>query len=76
MTLKSNGGIIFIAALSTTKVLVTSKHSLGPVEGSPISHAQMGEKWLLKQVEAKGKTIEQLAQVLWDNNWTAVAEVC
>ncbi|KAI0826327.1 RNA ligase-domain-containing protein [Irpex lacteus] len=30
LTLKSNGCIIFIAALTPTKLLVTSKHSLGP----------------------------------------------
>ncbi|KAI5121983.1 hypothetical protein M0805_001816 [Coniferiporia weirii] len=76
MTLKSNGCIIFIAPLSPTKLLITSKHSLGPINGVDISHAQMGEKWLLKHLEDKGKTTEQLAQVLWDNNWTAVAELC
>ncbi|EJD05579.1 uncharacterized protein FOMMEDRAFT_78648 [Fomitiporia mediterranea MF3/22] len=76
MTLKSNGCIIFISALSNTKLLVTSKHSLGPVQGVPESHAEVGEKWLLMQLEAKGKKVEDLAQVLWDNNWTAVAELC
>ncbi|TDL22055.1 hypothetical protein BD410DRAFT_771066 [Rickenella mellea] len=76
LTLKSNGCIIFMAALSPTKLLVTSKHSLGPVKGADMSHAQVGEKWLLKHLEAKGKTPEEFAQVLWDNNWTAVAELC
>lgn len=75
MTLKSNGCIIFIAPLSPTKLLVTSKHSLGPVQYAKLSHAQAGEQWLLKHLEAKGKTTEELAQTLWDNNWTAVAEV-
>ncbi|THH10619.1 hypothetical protein EW145_g1197 [Phellinidium pouzarii] len=76
MTLKSNGCIIFIAALSPTKLLVTSKHSLGPVVNAPVSHAQAGENWLMKHIAKSGKSPEQLAQVLWDNNWTAVAELC
>ena len=75
MTLKSNGCIIFIGALTPTKLLVTSKHSLGPIQGVPISHAQMGENWLLKHLEKSGKTTEQLASVLWEENLTAVAEV-
>ncbi|KAH8116068.1 RNA ligase-domain-containing protein [Phellopilus nigrolimitatus] len=76
MTLKSNGCIIFIAALSPTKLLVTSKHSTGPLQNVPISHAQMGERWLLKHLKGKGKTTEQLARVLWDTKCTAVAELC
>ncbi|KAL5476920.1 TRL1 [Sanghuangporus weigelae] len=76
MTLKSNGCIIFIAALTPSTLLVTSKHSLGPVQGSEVSHAQMGERWLVRQLARKGKTVEQLAAVLWENNWTAVAELC
>lgn len=64
-----------MGALTSTKLLVTSKHSLGPIEGVEYSHAQMGEKWLLKHLESKGKTTEQLAKVLWENNWTAIAEV-
>ncbi|KAL5498563.1 TRL1 [Sanghuangporus vaninii] len=76
MTLKSNGCIIFIAALTPSKLLVTSKHSLGPVGGSEVSHAEMGERWLVRQLGKKGKTVEELAVVLWANNWTAVAELC
>ncbi|KAL5521724.1 TRL1 [Sanghuangporus sanghuang] len=76
MTLKSNGCIIFIAALTPSKLLVTSKHSLGPVQGSEVSHAEMGERWLVRQLGRKGKTVEELAAVLWENNWTAVAELC
>ncbi|THH20338.1 hypothetical protein EW146_g1028 [Bondarzewia mesenterica] len=76
LTLKSNGCIIFIAALTPSKLLITSKHSLGPVGGAEESHAQVGERWLLHHLEIAGKTTEQLAQRLWDSNWTAVAELC
>ncbi|KAF5380128.1 hypothetical protein D9615_006236 [Tricholomella constricta] len=76
LSLKSNGCIIFIAALTKSKLLVTSKHSLGPVAGSAVSHAQAGEAWLRKYLEQKGRTEEQLATHLWENNWTAVAELC
>ena len=75
LSLKSNGCIIFIAALTETKLIITSKHSLGPVGNSPVSHAQAGERWLRKYLEHKGKTEAELASRLWDKNWTAVAEV-
>ncbi|KAG8799950.1 hypothetical protein FRC16_004045 [Serendipita sp. 398] len=76
MTLKSNGCIIFIAALSPDKLLITSKHSLGPVQGAEESHAQVGERWLNWHLKDSGKTREQLAARLWEKNWTAVAELC
>lgn len=62
--------------MTPTKLLVTSKHSLGDKrDGSGESHAQVGERWLRKYLADAGKTEEQLAKVLWENNWTAVAEV-
>ena len=74
--LKSNGCIIFIAALTPTKLLVTSKHSLGPsTTPGQESHASVGERWLRKHLADSGKTEEQLARTLWEKNWTAVAEV-
>ncbi|KAG8844328.1 hypothetical protein FRB96_003087 [Tulasnella sp. 330] len=76
LTLKSNGCIIFIAALSPSEVIVMSKHSLGALDNRDVSHAQMGEKWLDRHLEAKGRTKAQLAQRLWDENVTAVAELC
>ncbi|KAF9003365.1 RNA ligase [Cyathus striatus] len=76
LSLKSNGCIIFIAALTPEKLIVTSKHSLGPVAGSPLSHAQAGEQWLHKYLDAKKREEKDLAKVLWDNNWTAIAELC
>ena len=57
---------------------MTSKHSLGALRENtvgPGSHAQVGERWLRKHLAAAGKTEEQLAQTLWEKNWTAVAEV-
>ena len=75
LTLKSNGCIIFIATLSPSKLLVTSKHSLGPVQGVTESHAQVGQRWLHRHLEQAGKTSEQLAETLYGENWTAVAEV-
>lgn len=35
----------------------------------------MGERHLERHLASVGKTKEDLASVLWDNNWTAVAEV-
>jgi tRNA ligase len=65
-----------MAALSPDKLLITSKHSIGPVSGSEESHAQVGERWLLKHLEDAGKKPEQLAARLWEKQWTAVAELC
>jgi tRNA ligase len=75
LTLKSNGCIIFIAALSPTQIIITSKHSLGPAQGVSESQAQAGERWLRRHLGEVGKTTEELAKVLWEKNWTAVAEV-
>ncbi|EJD39061.1 hypothetical protein AURDEDRAFT_71532 [Auricularia subglabra TFB-10046 SS5] len=76
LTLKSNGCIIFVAALTPDKLLVTSKHSLGPLQGFPMSHAQMGERWLDRHLESVGKTQAELAARLWKDNWTVVCELC
>ncbi|THU87039.1 hypothetical protein K435DRAFT_867675 [Dendrothele bispora CBS 962.96] len=103
LSLKSNGCIIFIAALTHEKLLVTSKHAIGPVrsnraasvevqkdvqeenddeEGSAatsdtgLTHAGTGEAWLRKYLKNKGKTEKDFAKVLWENNWTAIAELC
>ncbi|KAJ7190776.1 RNA ligase-domain-containing protein [Mycena pura] len=77
LSLKSNGCIIFIAALTPDKLLITSKHSVGPASGEKkLSHADAGEGWLRKYLAQKGRTEADLASVLWGNNWTAVAELC
>ena len=75
LTVKSNGCIIFISALSPTELLVTSKHSLGQVKDALVSHAEKGEEWLNKTLGSANKTREELAAELWENNLTAVAEV-
>ena len=75
LSLKSNGCIIFIAALSPAKLLITSKHSLGPLSNTSRSHSQVGEEWVHKHLEKVEKSTEQLAATLWEKNWTAVAEV-
>ncbi|KAF7761350.1 hypothetical protein Agabi119p4_9342 [Agaricus bisporus var. burnettii] len=76
LSLKSNGCVIFIAALTPKKLLITSKHSLGPIDNAEKSHAQAGEQWLRRYLEEKGRTEEEFAARLWENNWTAVAELC
>ena len=65
-----------MAALTPEKLVVTSKHSLGTKSGGEgESHAAVGQRWLQRHLEKAGKTEAQLAKVLWDNKWTAVAEV-
>ncbi|KAJ6470429.1 RNA ligase-domain-containing protein [Mycena sanguinolenta] len=41
-----------------------------------LSHAGAGETWLQKCLAQKGRTEADLAAVLWEKNWTAVAELC
>ncbi|EJD39049.1 RNA ligase [Auricularia subglabra TFB-10046 SS5] len=75
--LQTNGCLILIAALTPDKLLVTSKHSLGPRRpGSQVSHAQVGERWLKKHLKSVGKTPADLAARLWKENWTVVCELC
>ncbi|UZJ56990.1 hypothetical protein CBS101457_006310 [Exobasidium rhododendri] len=76
LSFKENGCIIFIAALSNHQLIVTSKHSLGANESSRISHAEKGEEWLGIHLRSVGKTKQDLAQQLWHQNETAVAELC
>ncbi|KAF8132467.1 RNA ligase-domain-containing protein [Boletus edulis] len=76
LSFKSNGCIIFIAAISPSKLIVTSKHALGEMDGVLETHSQAGHRWLKTHLASTGKTEEQLAAVLWEKNWTAVAELC
>ncbi|ORY74143.1 RNA ligase-domain-containing protein [Protomyces lactucae-debilis] len=76
LTLKSNGCIIFLAALPNGELLVTSKHSLGARSDTAESHAQRGEYWIKRHLEKVGKTTKELAHVLQKHNITAVAELC
>lgn len=76
LSLKSNGCIIFVAPISPSKLIVTSKHALGPMQGVLETHSEVGHRWLKKHLEGKGKTEEQLASKLWEKNWTTIAELC
>ncbi|KAK4052810.1 tRNA ligase [Microbotryomycetes sp. JL201] len=78
LTLKSNGCIIFIAALTPAHLIVTSKHSVGAnsAAATEMSHSQRGEWWLEKHLEKVGKSKEDLAHELYSRNLTAVAELC
>ncbi|KAJ7769961.1 RNA ligase-domain-containing protein [Mycena metata] len=77
LSLKSNGCIIFIAALTPEKLLITSKHAIGPAKGElKQSHADAGEVWLRKYLAEIGRTEADLAGVLWEKNLTAIAELC
>jgi len=110
LTLKSNGCLIMIAALSPTEIVVASKHSLGTTieqsvdgvtaelnsvkldkkddkeeqkekaedaseEKESRAHAEVGREWVARTLKKSGKTSEQLAKRLWDDNVTAVLEV-
>ena len=75
LSVKSNGCIIFIAPLSSSKLIVTSKHALGSMQGVDETHSQVGHRWLKRHMALKGKSEEALAAALWERRWTAVAEV-
>ncbi|KAJ7732925.1 RNA ligase-domain-containing protein [Mycena maculata] len=76
LSLKSNGCIIFVAALTPDKLLITSKHAIGRTNEKKLSHAGAGEGWLRKYLAQKGRTEADLAAVLWERNLTAIAELC
>ncbi|PWN47464.1 tRNA ligase, partial [Violaceomyces palustris] len=77
VTFKENGCIIFASALSPQRIVVTSKHSLGPSpQNTGPSHAEKGEEWLERHLGAKGRTKSELANELWRRNETAVFELC
>ncbi|KAF9349431.1 hypothetical protein BGX26_012267 [Mortierella sp. AD094] len=88
VTLKENGCIIFMSGLPPHLVgpqggcVVSSKHSLGYLEHKEgcnqpdVSHALKGREWLGKSLAAKGKTLQEFGLWLWNNNLTAVAELC
>ncbi|KAJ2066377.1 tRNA ligase [Coemansia sp. RSA 922] len=71
LTVKENGCLILAAGLDDGKtLLVTSKHSVSVI------HAQMGTQWVKKHLEQAGKTPEEFAAFLFENNATAVFELC
>ncbi|EGG01435.1 uncharacterized protein MELLADRAFT_117814 [Melampsora larici-populina 98AG31] len=86
LTMKTNGCIIFISALTRSQILVTSKHAMDTelvtqdpenksLKEKPVSHAGMGERWLERHLESVGLKKADLAAELWDANVTAVAEL-
>ncbi|TKY85258.1 hypothetical protein EX895_006338 [Sporisorium graminicola] len=76
LTFKENGCIIFVSSLSPHELVVTSKHSLGSIEGTDVTHAQKGHEWLLRHLDSVGRTEQQLAAELWQRNETAAFELC
>jgi tRNA ligase len=76
LSLKENGCIIFISGLCDGSLLVCSKHSTGYRSDLEVSHASAGERWVDRQLEALGKTRQDLAMELRKRNATAVAELC
>lgn len=75
VTWKENGCIIFLSALDQETLIVCSKHSTGQREEGVLSHAQVGEAWLDRHLEKRGRTRVELARELWRRGETAVAEV-
>lgn len=76
LTLKENGCIIFISGLEDGTLLVCSKHSTGDRTDIDVSHAGAGERHIERQLQACGRTKEDLARELRARNITAVAELC
>ncbi|KNE86775.1 hypothetical protein PSTG_19861, partial [Puccinia striiformis f. sp. tritici PST-78] len=77
LTLKTNGCIIFLAALTPSDLLVTSKHATGGSEHDdpeqPMTHSAAGERWVGRHLAKVGMSSAQLAHELWEANATAVA---
>ncbi|KAF9362429.1 hypothetical protein BGX34_006199 [Mortierella sp. NVP85] len=88
VTLKENGCIIFMAGLPPHLVgpqggcVISSKHVLAPNECKEVPaqgderHAIKGRQWAEKSLATKGKTLQEFGAWLWNNNLTAVAELC
>ncbi|KAL2129542.1 hypothetical protein VTI74DRAFT_7626 [Chaetomium olivicolor] len=76
LTLKENGCIIFISGLEDDTLLVCSKHSTGDRSDVEVSHANVGEQHIERQLQRIGKTKQDLARELRKRNATAVAELC
>lgn len=76
LTVKENGCIIFISGLEDGTIIVCSKHSTGQRDDATRNHAVEGENQLKRQLESLGHSVEELAQLLYKNNITLVAELC
>ncbi|MBW0534429.1 hypothetical protein O181_074144, partial [Austropuccinia psidii MF-1] len=79
LTLKTNGCIIFISAIDSSNLLITSKHAT--IESSPYdldqpqTHSLIAQRWLDRHLNSVSLTRPQLAQELWHANATAIAEL-
>ncbi|KAG0244241.1 RNA ligase-domain-containing protein [Mortierella sp. GBAus27b] len=88
VTLKENGCIVFMAGLPPHLVgpqggcVISSKHVISrneqkEVEGdSDELHAAKGREWAERSLASKGKTLRDFGLWLWNQNLTAVAELC
>lgn len=76
VTLKENGCIIFIGGMKNGELVVCSKNSTGDRKDLTKNHATEGEIQIYKQLAKINRTDRQLGQFLYDNNLTAVAELC
>ncbi|ODV95883.1 hypothetical protein PACTADRAFT_2192 [Pachysolen tannophilus NRRL Y-2460] len=76
LTLKENGCIIFISGLEDGTIVVCSKHSTGERDDVNRNHALYGQKMLENQLNSKNIDIKNFAKYLYENNLTAVAELC
>lgn len=77
VTLKENGCIVFISGLSTGDIIVCSKHSTGKRDQDTTrNHALAGEEAVKKQLGNDESKVKELAKYLYENNLTAIAELC
>ncbi|KTW25784.1 hypothetical protein T552_03397 [Pneumocystis carinii B80] len=76
LTLKENGCIIFVSALSDDSLIVASKNSMGSIANGTSIHAEVGETWLEKHLSCSLHSRKQLANVLRQMNATLVFELC
>ncbi|KAJ1845934.1 trna ligase, partial [Coemansia sp. RSA 2708] len=71
LTVKEDGCLILAGGLDKGKtLLLTDKHSINA------PHVQAASKWMEEQLHQAGKTREELATFLYENNATAVFELC
>ncbi|KAJ2799160.1 tRNA ligase, partial [Coemansia helicoidea] len=71
LTVKENGCLILAAGIDEGRtLLVTSKHAVN------VPHAEVGMAWVQKHLAQVGRSAEELAGFLHENNATAVFELC
>jgi tRNA splicing ligase len=76
ITAKENGCIVFIAAVSPTELVVTSKHMIPDPQDDPTSHGGVGYRWLLHHLASAHQAPATLAAWLHKFRVTMVAELC